>query len=225
MARERVILITEALWQDIRRRLRKVDNITGDGVTNSPDAVSIGQAQRGEDAPPMRNRNQPILARVTGVGDNDAFYCATPVLPDDTAASGTPWDGEEGNRPQVSDISGAKRGVLIGTLVELHLGVDSEGEPLWWFIGDLRPGKTFEVIVDQVGGSDGGETTAATWTYDAEDLDGEPLGSAMTPANQRPTVGTVLPATKGYGYWFNGAFVLGLVNEVADQEGCPEPEA
>ncbi len=85
-------------------------------------------------------------------------------------------------------------------------------------------GVCFPVTVTKTAGSDGDDSSAASWTYTAEDLDGNELGTALSPENQRPTVGSVTFGTKGYGYFKNNSgtpqFVLGIINEVPDAEAC-----
>lgn len=85
----------------------------------------------------------------------------------------------------------------------------------------------FPVMLSQIGGAQGDGENPATWTYDVVDaLSGEPLESAVNPVAaphrwQRPSAGTMLPATFGYAHFQDDGeggedIVLGWINEMAD---------
>ena len=94
-----------------------------------------------------------------------------------------------------------------------------------WGLVDLASalprGVTFAVILTQDGGQGGDSATKASWTYTADTLDGTELGTGLSPKNKRPSVGQVLKANFGTGYYdTNGDFVLAWANEVAEQAEC-----
>lgn len=78
----------------------------------------------------------------------------------------------------------------------------------------------FPVDLTQTGGSNGNKTTAATWTYTVNDLDGNELGTAVSPLKVRPN-GTMTAATKGIAYYDeDGNLVLYDTNERYGTGGC-----
>lgn len=113
-----------------------------------------------------------------------------------------------------------------GPLVYDDAGTTREA---WTFYGGNRPGELFRVRVEQSGGTDGDDTTQASWTYNvfngvrqlATDLD--PL---IDPSFfRRPALGSISPATYGMASFTceSGAsgFSLPWVNEVPNVEVCP----
>jgi hypothetical protein len=87
----------------------------------------------------------------------------------------------------------------------------------------------FPVTLTQSGGSQGDETTTATWTYDVTDpATDESLATGVDPVSsphqwQRPGVGQMIPATFGYAHYDkDDELVLGWINEIVDQEACQE---
>jgi len=94
-------------------------------------------------------------------------------------------------------------------------------------LGPRQPAVTFAVDLEQVGGTQGDDTTAASWTYDVTDAaSGELLASAVDPTAplhgwQRPSVGQMIAATKGTAHWDNDdELVLDWINEMVDAEAC-----
>lgn len=81
-------------------------------------------------------------------------------------------------------------------------------------------GRSFHCLLSSGSGSQGNATTQCarvyTWTYE----DGSALVTSTAPANMRPTVGFVTDGDEAVGRWYNGAFVPGVCNEVADGEAC-----
>ncbi len=76
------------------------------------------------------------------------------------------------------------------------------------------------VIVSLAAGSNGNQTTAATWTYDVTDVASNPIASALAPSWQRAK-GKKVAATHGFGYYDpTGTFVLESVDEVDDTGHC-----
>ncbi len=100
-------------------------------------------------------------------------------------------------------------------------------------LGKPIPMHVFPVDLTQYGGEQGDEENPATWTYDVLDVvTGETLESGVDPVAaphkwQRPSVGQMIAATFGYAhYQDDGAggleLVLGWINEMVDQEACPD---
>ena len=90
-----------------------------------------------------------------------------------------------------------------------------------------RTGVTFAVDLEQVGGTQGDDTTAASWTYDVYDAASwELLASAVDPTAlrhgwQRPSVGQMIAATNGTAHWdIDDELVLDWINEMVDAEAC-----
>ena len=100
-------------------------------------------------------------------------------------------------------------------------------------LGQPVPMHVFPVELTQVGGEQGDEENPASWTYDVLDVvTGETLASGVDPVAsphkwQRPSVGQMIAATVGYAHYQpNDAgemeLVLGWINEMVDQEACPD---
>ena len=100
-------------------------------------------------------------------------------------------------------------------------------------LGQPVPMHVFPVELTQVGGEQGDEENPAAGTYDVLDITtGETLASAVDPGAsphkwQRPSVGQMIAATFGYAHYQpNDAgemeLVLGWINEMVDQEACPD---
>lgn len=103
-----------------------------------------------------------------------------------------------------------------------------------WAIVDVGGGiglhEMIPVALTQVGGTDGDEATAATWTYDVSDLGGNVIESALdptaTPHNASREIGLVTAATRGTGYYQVNAggtaieFVLHWLDESYTAEAC-----
>jgi hypothetical protein len=109
--------------------------------------------------------------------------------------------------------------VFLGVVVYLsNRGmVNDDGTAIFEF--DAPP-TVMPVDVSQVGGSQGTDSTAATWTYDVTAEDGATLLSGVSPQNQRPTAGEVKAASHGYVHYElvggTPTLTLGWVNEVPD---------
>lgn len=90
----------------------------------------------------------------------------------------------------------------------------------------VPPGTPFAVVLQQVGGSAGSATASATWTYRVITLDGTVLTDSVNPVGsvhrwRRPSPGRMVPANFGYAHYnASGAFVIGWINEVPEQERC-----
>lgn len=128
-----------------------------------------------------------------------------------------------------------------GILWRLKSGPSGSARILWkedgtgekWAVvllaGGRKAGEVFPVNLSQVGGADGDETAQATWTYDVTDeATGQTLAEAVDPTDaphkhQRPSAGSMIAATGGLAHYkSDGTLVLDQVNEVAEQEVCPE---
>jgi hypothetical protein len=77
------------------------------------------------------------------------------------------------------------------------------------------------VTLTQTGGSNGNQTTAATWTYTANHaLTGKELGTVLSPEWPRP-LGAMTAAVKGVGYFDeDGDFQLAIAYEYPGALGC-----
>jgi len=100
-------------------------------------------------------------------------------------------------------------------------------------LGKPIPMHVFPVDLMQYGGEQGDEENPATWTYDVLDVvTGETLESGIDRVDapqkwQRPSVGQMIAATFGYAHYQddgsgNLELVLGWINEMVDQEACPD---
>lgn len=103
-----------------------------------------------------------------------------------------------------------------GVVGRLQSSWTGSSEILWsaastgiqWCIVRLNTGpkllQPFPVLLNQSGGTDGDSGSAATWTYDVQDLDGNTLFSAVdptaTPHNLPREVGKVTAATSGLAF-------------------------
>jgi hypothetical protein len=86
----------------------------------------------------------------------------------------------------------------------------------------VQPGPMFPVALTQTGGSNGSQTTQATWTYTANNLTGDTLGTVLSPQWPRQQNGELNAATAGVGYYdVTGTFVLSIAYEYAPTGPCP----
>jgi hypothetical protein len=110
--------------------------------------------------------------------------------------------------------------------------------PVWAVVrwGSANAGQmAFPVNLVQVGGTQGTDSTAASWTYDVFGLDDavaalvEDAAPTTSPHQwRRPTLGEMSQATFGYAHWQSDGeggreLVLGWINEVPLVAACPEP--
>ncbi|MGB0970427.1 MAG: hypothetical protein ACPGVG_05625 [Mycobacterium sp.] len=118
--------------------------------------------------------------------------------------------------------------LFVGLVVWLEPGdqFDTDGRQLWEF---TPPPMTMPVSVSKSGGVNGDVSTKATIVYNVFAEDGEQLLSGVSPQNQRPDKGEVIPATDGeVVYKLVGGvatLTLGDVNEVSNlfSGGQPPP--
>lgn len=171
---------------------------------------------------------RPILAKVTGVGATAGYYKLSEVIADRSDKTGArAWNGASGNLPEAFDAGCGQWGLPVGTIVRVERGVDSAGDPLWWFDG-LSIGEVFPVKLTQTGGSAGSESTACSFTYTVNDVNSNQLGTAVDPDTspstfKRPSLGKMVAATGGLACWIedSGATLsLRWINEVFDVEEC-----
>jgi hypothetical protein len=105
-------------------------------------------------------------------------------------------------------------------LDQLHL-LDANEEP-------TITGQRFDVLCTIDGGSAGSLTTTCDWTYTVTTMDGEPLGTTLSPTRRRliNTPYTITPDdTIGEGtYDINGDFVLRDANETIKTHACEESD-
>ncbi len=77
------------------------------------------------------------------------------------------------------------------------------------------------VTVSVAAGSNGTQSTAATWTYDVFDVASNPITSTPLAPSWQRAIGKKVSATKGFGYYDpSGNFVLESVDEVDDTGHC-----
>ncbi|QNN23535.1 hypothetical protein HED60_15040 [Planctomycetales bacterium ZRK34] len=108
----------------------------------------------------------------------------------------------------------------VGLLLEVYTYT---GDREYVFVGPMI-GTVFAVNLTEDGGSDGDESTQASYTYTAKSLDDAfTFGTVLTPKKQRPSVGTVTSGDGlvGLGYYDDdGDFQLYDANEVKTWEVC-----
>ena len=105
----------------------------------------------------------------------------------------------------------------------LVLAVEDAGDPqqVRHVMHAAPPSGTFVVLLAVNTGSNGTQTTAATFKYDVTKRDGTPLGTDLAVERPRARLGRVTAATKGIGeYDHNGDFVLVEAWEVFGATGC-----
>jgi hypothetical protein len=134
--------------------------------------------------------------------------------------------------------------IADGVTANLKVSLQGSATILWraggtgvqWAVirlGQPVPMHVFPVELTQVGGEQGDEENPASWTYDVLNVvTGETLASGVDPVAsphkwQRPSVGQMIAATFGYAHYQpNDAgemeLVLGWINEMVDQEACPD---
>ena len=129
---------------------------------------------------------------------------------------------------EIIDLDSAKLAAVHRGSAEILWREGSTGEQ-WAIVrlGPRQPAVTFAVELEQVGGTQGDDTTAASWTYDVYDAASwELLASAVDPTAlrhgwQRPSVGQMIAATNGTAHWdIDDELVLDWINEMVDAEAC-----
>ncbi len=128
-----------------------------------------------------------VLTRIAGAGDADGDYLGVQLNADLTTSTATPFDGEEGNRPQLREVNRLKGVFATGEVVEAWRGMtdDEEPTPVWYVKSPVGYGQAFTVKLTNVTGNAGDDENDCTFTYDVEDLDGNQLLEAATPERKR----------------------------------------
>lgn len=105
---------------------------------------------------------------------------------------------------------------LTGAIVYLEPGFSEDGSENIVYEFDAPPA-IIPVNLSGDGGSQGTNTTAASWTYTATTLSGTQVLTSAVPKNQRPAYGAVTRANFGYVHLtYSGddtVYTLGWVNE------------
>lgn len=189
---------------------------------------AINELQRGQSrtAPAVVHERPKIPVTITGPGSAPGMFEFGQVRWNNSLnrwslVSGGSTHSEMGEaRVRGGGWTSSAQHSLIGSVVYLEPGysADGSGNPVYEF--DAPP-SIIPVNLTQTGGSDGGATSSATWTYTVKNLSNETLLTGASPKNLRPTKGPVLPATFGYVHVlttgsYTSTYVLGLTNEVPD---------
>ena len=139
-----------------------------------------------------------------------------------------PDEDTERHCAEIIDFDSAKLAAVHRGSAEILWREGGTGEQ-WAIVrlGPRQPAVTFAVELEQVGGTQGDDTTAASWTYDVYDAASwELLASAVDPTAlrhgwQRPSVGQMIAATNGTAHWdIDDELVLDWINEMVDAEAC-----
>lgn len=190
-------------------------------------------------------RNRIVLSGVTPVADDHKGRFVILVEPIEAGKIGRAViDGISAVKIDVADEEEEPRFVEVTEGSTASLTVQRRGSAaiLWraggtgsqWAVvrlGKPTPLHVFPVDLTQVSGTQGTETSAASWTYDVLDVEtGETLESAVDPTAsphkwQRPSIGQMIAATFGYAHYQDDGYggeelVLGWINEIVDQEAC-----
>lgn len=210
------------IFADWLNRLKRAvfTSVKGDGlitVTQSGQNLTIGFAGK------IPGISPPILAKITEVDVANEEFGLVEVLPDGSEPDNPrTWDGGSSpNLPKAHNLYGVPVGPVDG-VVQLHRGVDPSdpSTPYWWFEG-VKPWETFAVDLSQTGGSAGDASSEASFTYTVNDLDGNELGTSVSPEHARPSLGALVAATKGMAYYTAGAELKLLwTDEQPDMAEC-----
>lgn len=201
----------------------KASAVGGNGVTRGPNGTTVQQSRNPIPSPTPRRTPSPILAKITAVDVSAGEFSLTEVFPDGEAKT-TPrvWDGGElPNLPKARNVYGVPV-APVDAIYQLHSGLDSSDPPApyWWFEG-VKPMELFPVDLEGDGGDTGDLTTQCSRTYTVDDLDGNELGTTVSPEHQRPAIGKMLDATTGMAYYTpDGTLKLQATDEVLDLGDC-----
>ncbi len=209
--------------------------VTGPGVGFRNNCYTISpQQQRGGGRTFVAPK--PTLIRITGAGDEAGDYLGVQLAADLTTSAGTPFDGEEGNRPQLREVNRLKGVFATGEVVEAWLGRTDDEPPtsVWYIKSPVGYGQAFTVKLVNDGGDAGDDENDCTLTYTVKDLDGNVLLEEATPERKRYPKTTYIAATEDSYGWAcyrigeggtPGALVLlDAIEEIEATEACPPPE-
>ena len=194
---------------------------------------------RDRDSNAKRNRHLPRARVVRLVGEPETQRYS--FREQRTASDGVSWEDRPGGIASVqtsgmdnvnqtcvaihiqtglpADVSTGAIGLLIETYTY-------QGDREYVFIGPMV-GTIFAIKMTQTGGSNGTNSTAASWTYTITDRNDNQLVTSYNPTTgdfKRPTYGKMDKATAGTGYYDeNGTFTLSWCNEVPTASECTTP--
>lgn len=166
-----------------------------------------------------------IVIRITG-GDADSGYSWVQVY---LADDGTWTDTTDGLMSDTSgvayELNGAD-GVPEDSIVQARRYQDQAGAYFYQFtFGNIIPYFMFPVQVQKVGGSNGTNSAAATYTYTVLDLNGVSIGTPIGQTRPRPIGAVTFQAgATGYGVAFyaaDGTLKLWDAGEIPQVEACP----
>ena len=161
----------------------------------------------------------PILARITGRSGAtyswvEAYYSTPGTIADLTGGrTGT------NNAREVSGREDIRTGAYV-FLIDENAG---DGVQVFWFIAPTTPDATFAVKVEVLAGSQGTNTTPATYTYIVRSLAGATLGTGIAQSRPRPNGRVTFQAgAGGYGVAFYDGTTLRLwdAGEIPITGGC-----
>lgn len=218
-------------WNAVIRELQRLGNIACAGnitISNIPNGILITV---GKDAAAAKVNISGAIGGQAGRYDAKQY-----IEKPNPAASGALVDTDIGSLPadddtivwNLDEINGGsalnsgdvKTGVVFGTDT-------ASGKTIVLVSGGGGGGGMFPIKVSKVGGTQGDLTTAATWTYDVKDLDGNVLGTAIELAHRRPLGTASFPSPDSYGEAFydnNDAdhpLKLWDANEIYGTGDCP----
>lgn len=199
-----------------------VHDVRGAGVTQSGGRVVIGQVNPG---PPARSYDVKKKVILTARTSTEGEFEFAEVEWNKSSGkfqvkTGGVTHTDLGPARATSDqIEGGAGLVYVGDIVTIRPGLKDRGLSYAKVGWEFTPAaKVMPVDVTQIGGTQGTDSSPATWTYDVYAKDGEKLLSAVSPLNQRPPTGEVTAGTGGYAHYNLVAgvptFTLGLINEI-----------
>lgn len=171
----------------------------------------LQQILPGQQTDPFKTANAYAPQVQNPGGSGDAFPLVIPVtnLPEANVASGRalPTDGSR----------------IVRVYAEFDAGNPDTGPGVRYVMEEGVAG-LFPVNVVQSGGSAGNSTTACTFTYGTVTnaiTSAAITGSGLSPTWARPSIGKMVAATHGTGYYnSSGTFVLYQIDEVDDEIAC-----
>ena len=211
----------------LNRIRNKLDTAKGTGVSNSPTSLtiggSVGRGKRGQTSGVAAGFWAETTAESAAGGD----YSWKRQVFDGTSNLGDPSTARTGTE-NAQEAHGLK-GVPVGTRVWMRfLGYDGSGNARYIFHA-LSYGTMIALDLTQTGGSAGDDTTQCSYTYTVATLGGINLATVVNPTASphvynRPSLGAMVAADAGIGYWQDNAgtpeLVIVHINEVPDPEAC-----